>query len=101
MSRHTVNDTKLWRALRADVKQHEPLCWLCLKPWDPDAKPKTDWAFSVDHVLPASTHRELRYVRSNLRAAHYACNRNRGNRPARPAGQAPAAPPLPVTSRDW
>lgn len=64
----------LWLALSRQVRREEFVCWICDKPIDFDAPARTRWSFSVDHVKPKSKHPELRYTRTNLRAAHYGCN---------------------------
>jgi 5-methylcytosine-specific restriction endonuclease McrA len=64
----------VWFELTAQVKAEEDTCWLCGEPIDFDAPPRTSRSFSVDHIRPKSRYPELRYVRSNLRAAHYGCN---------------------------
>lgn len=91
MSRWTPGDTAVWRALRAEVRREEPCCWRCGGEWDPDAPARTWWSFSVDHVLPASTHPHLALVRDNLRAAHYGCNSARG---AAEAAAVPSSKPM-------
>lgn len=68
----------IWRRLVAIVRSEEPNCWLCGQPWDPHAKPRTRWAFSVDHIEPVDARPDLIYHRSNVHAAHYGCNSSRG-----------------------
>jgi 5-methylcytosine-specific restriction endonuclease McrA len=82
-----------WVALVRQVRREEDTCWLCRRPIDPDAAPKTRWAFSVDHVVPLSRGGHPLH-RDNARAAHYGCNSARGNR-------VPAVVQVPVSSRVW
>lgn len=82
---------RAYRRLCARVKAEEPSCWLCSKPIDPDAPPRTRWSFSLDHVTPRSRGGSV-MDRGNARAAHYGCNSARGNRQP--------APPT-RTSRAW
>jgi 5-methylcytosine-specific restriction endonuclease McrA len=55
---------------------NEP-CWICKKPIDWSAEPRTPWAYSADHVTPTSLGGTD--ALSNLRTAHYSCNSSRGN----------------------
>lgn len=65
---------KLWFELTTQVRAEESDCWLCGRAIDKTLPPRTPRSFSVDHVKPKSKYPELRYVRANLRAAHYGCN---------------------------
>ncbi len=92
-----------YRALCRQVRRAEHVCWLCLKPIDPDLPyrdPETGkvnpMSWSLDHVVPVSQHPELGLIRDLARAAHYSCNSARGNRP--PKRDVPK--PL-HTSRAW
>ena len=67
-----------WQRLAARVLAEETTCWLCGMPIDFDAPPRTRWSPSVDHVLPRSLGGDP-FDRSNLRAAHYGHNSQRGN----------------------
>lgn len=63
-------------------------CWLCgvwIRPGQ----------FSVDHVLPKSTHPHLMWELGNMRPAHLRCNKKRGTKTPR------ATAPLPMPSRNW
>lgn len=99
MSRGSWDDNAASRALTAQVRREEPICWLCGKAWDPQAESRSPWSFSVDHILPQSTHPHLRYVRSNLRAAHYRCNTRRGKKPV--GRTMPTISAKPIQSREW
>lgn len=80
-----------YNALVRQVRNEEDTCWLCGRPIDYDAPPRTRWSFSLDHVIPRSKN-GLAFDRDNAHAAHYGCNSARGNRDPKP--------PL-ITSRDW
>lgn len=77
-------------AFKAECRRNNLPCWLCRKPIDYDATPRTPGSFSADHVTPISLGGDsLR--RANLKPAHYGCNAARGNTTR---GQFP-------TSRRW
>lgn len=68
-----------WRKLRARVKRHHDVCWICGKPID-----KTlDWphpqSFTVDHKEPLSLRPDLARNYDNLAAAHFHCNSSKGD----------------------
>jgi 5-methylcytosine-specific restriction endonuclease McrA len=68
-----------WLKVSAQVKAEESLCWLCGKPIDKSLPRRHRLGFTVDHVVPLLLDGpELE--RSNLRAAHMACNSARSNR---------------------
>lgn len=81
-----------WRRLRVEQRAKHLPCWLCGQPIDYDAAEGAD-AFSVDHVLPRSTHPHLAEDPVNLRSAHSRCNKERGARAPHPA--------LGITSEAW
>jgi 5-methylcytosine-specific restriction endonuclease McrA len=98
--RHPGRSGAAWEAARKQVLANASGCWLCGKPLDFDAPPRSRWAPSVDHVLPLKAMRHLDPVDqrrlaldpSNLRPCHYGCNSGRGaRRIARPR----------LTSRAW
>ena len=70
---------RAWNRICKQVLAEEPNCWLCGQPLDFHATPRTHWAPSVDHIIPVSQGGPILH-RSNLRAAHYGHNRERGNR---------------------
>lgn len=54
-------------------------CWLCHLPVDRDADPQSDYAPSLDHIIPLAnggTHQ-----RANAATAHRGCNARRSNHP--------------------
>lgn len=53
-------------------------CWLCDKPIDYSAPPRTSSSFSADHKIPISLGGES-LDSNNLRPSHYGCNARRGN----------------------
>lgn len=82
----------IYRALRLQVMREEPLCWLCGKPWHPDAPPRTRYSYTLDHVVPLE-HGGHPHARENAHAAHYGCNSAKRDRWV--------TPPPRTTSRDW
>lgn len=64
------------------------VCWLCGRPVDFNARPRSRWSPSVDHVIPISTMKHLPLEEQArlatdpafLRLAHYGHNSSRGNR---------------------
>lgn len=59
------------------MKREEPNCWLCGAQIDAWRLKGDPLAFQCDHVIRASVAPELAEVRSNLRASHAKCNRER------------------------
>lgn len=81
-----------WQRLCAQAKTHFPwVCWLCQQPIPRDAKPRTRWSWSLDHIDARSTHGTAVPSLDRVRPAHYGCNSRRGNK-------APASAPR---SRLW
>jgi 5-methylcytosine-specific restriction endonuclease McrA len=76
VSRHTPRSAK-YRKLCAQVKQEEPICWLCGHQIDPLLRWPDPMSYSTDHIKPTSTHPHLAEVRSNMRAAHLVHNQQR------------------------
>ena len=84
-----------WNACRRIVLARESVCWLCGRPVDFNAPPRSKWAPSVDHVyplkhlrgLPETEQRRLAYDPDLCRLACYSCNSSAGQR--RPALDAP------------
>jgi 5-methylcytosine-specific restriction endonuclease McrA len=85
--------TKRQKRQAAELRARHDPCWLCGQPIDYTLPSDHDWAFSVDHIKPWSTHPELREDPGNLAAAHSLCNKRRGNKPP-PLG-------LGLLSRNW
>lgn len=83
----------LARKLKAQWEEVKAPCWLCHQPIDYSAPPQTMNACEPDHVLPRDTYPELALEEDNIRPAHSACNRSRGNRPP--------PPNVGRLSRDW
>lgn len=52
-------------------------CYLCDKPIDPELCWPDEWSGTADHVIPFSVCRHNRL--DNLRAAHWRCNREKGD----------------------
>lgn len=93
-SRSSRRMRKLTEEFKAECREADAVCWLCLQLIDYDADPTIDdYAFQLDHYFPWSTHKELREDPENFRASHRLCNITRGNELPRPG--------LGTTSRDW
>lgn len=77
-------------------RQHRPCC-ICRQPIDYTLQWPDPQSFSVEHVLPWSTHPELREDPANLDAAHLGCNSSKGDslRNTRATGQ------IGQPSQDW
>ncbi|OBA57313.1 hypothetical protein A5647_24170 [Mycobacterium sp. 1100029.7] len=84
--------THQWSQLKAKFKTHCRMinapCHLCVLRGDAehaaidyDAPANTARAFDADHYHPRSTHPQLAYEWSNLRASHVRCNRQRRDEP--------------------
>ena len=102
-----VRSSRTYQALARQVRRHQPpVCWIC--GWEidldlPYKDPKTGRvnprSWSLDHVLPMSTHPELALVEQNAKVACYGCNSGRGNRaPGQARRQQPS---ILTTSRAW
>lgn len=75
---------KAYNDLRAQVRREEgSLCWLCPNPIDMTARAPDDDSWSLDHVIPLNKGGSL-LDRSNARASHLGCNRDRKDTDARP-----------------
>lgn len=76
-----------WRKVRARVLDGAQTCYLCGRPLDWNAPPRSPLSPSVDHRLPVSrtrglderTRRELANDPAGLVPAHFGCNSRRGN----------------------
>ncbi len=75
--------TRQWRKVRAQVLSEESICYLCGKPIDHEAPPRSPRSPSVDHVTPLYDGGDP-YDRGNLLAVHYGCNSGKQHRPAKP-----------------
>lgn len=62
--------------LRAMCQRNDTPCQLCGQPIDWQARPKSRWAFSADHIDPVSLGGDL----SLLQGTHAGCNSRKGNR---------------------
>lgn len=74
-----VMGSQAWKRLRAQVLREETHCWLCGKPIDFDAPPRSTYSPSVDHVIPRNKGGDP-LDRANCRAAHYGHNSARQDR---------------------
>lgn len=70
MAAKDPRSTRAWRALRDDVVNEEPVCWLRMVGC-------TYWSTTADHVIPYSVRPDLAMVRANLRGACAHCNSTR------------------------
>jgi 5-methylcytosine-specific restriction endonuclease McrA len=76
VSRFTPRSRAYWR-LTALVKAQEPNCGICGAEIDAWRRKPDPLAFQCDHIIPARLRPDLAEVRSNLRATHARCNRDR------------------------
>lgn len=72
------------KRVAARVRAGEP-CWLCGEAIDLSLKYPHDMSFTVDHVVPSSLGGSDDY--EQLRPAHNAHNRTRGNQPPGSVGR--------------
>ena len=74
--------TQRWRRLRKKLYRRDRMadapCWICGEPIDYRARPGSGRAWEPDHVRPVNLYPELAYDEGNIRPAHCACNRARG-----------------------
>lgn len=63
---------------RQESQKHNAACWICAKPIDYSATPRTSESFSADHAMPTSLGGDP-LAWNNLRPSHYGCNARRGN----------------------
>jgi 5-methylcytosine-specific restriction endonuclease McrA len=108
MTAKTFRSSYSWKQACKRVLQGSSVCALCGLAIDRDARPRTRWAPSIDHVWP------LRYIDlntpdgirlaldpSNLRLSHVGCNARRSNK-ARRAGSPVEQSFKPIrSSREW
>lgn len=88
MPRHPGRSGAAWRRVRAEVLAESSVCYVCGRPIDFNARPRSRWSPSVDHLLPISafaglddeTQRKMALDKANLRACHYGCNSRKGAR---------------------
>jgi 5-methylcytosine-specific restriction endonuclease McrA len=71
--------TYAWQQVCKQVLRPGSICAICFDPIDFNAKPRTRWSGSVDHIVPI-VHGGSPLDLSNVRAAHYGCNSSRGAR---------------------
>jgi 5-methylcytosine-specific restriction endonuclease McrA len=88
-------DSGRWRSLRAQLRRAATVCAICGGPLDHNAKPRSRFYPSIDHIVPLSQGGDP-FDQANLRVAHYGCNASRG------AGLSTRQPPLRRwNSRRW
>ena len=76
-------DTYDWKKLRKGLVAKATHCAICGGALMHDARPRTKFSPSVDHIIPLD-HGGAPYAFSNVRVVHYGCNASRGNgRPSR------------------
>ncbi len=56
---------------------HGWVCWMCGRPVDPHARPRSKGAPTVDHLVPTSAGSVSPLDVSNWRLAHHSCNARR------------------------
>ena len=87
--RHPGRSGQAWERVRKLVLDSSNICWICGKPVDPDAPPRSSRYPSVDHRLPlhamrglsAEDQTRLATDPGNLAVAHFGCNSGRRERP--------------------
>lgn len=76
--------SRKWRELRARLyerdRRADARCWICGQPIDYRAAPLSPDSWEPDHVVPVAADPDRAFDPGNIRAAHCACNRARGNR---------------------
>jgi 5-methylcytosine-specific restriction endonuclease McrA len=80
MRKHGAKAAK-WREVRLDWIQKHPgpwTCYICSVPLDIEAHDGFQ-RLTLDHVLPRSTHPELRYEHANLEPCCWSCNTKKGS----------------------
>lgn len=63
--------------MAAIVKREEPNCGLCGEPIDGSLPKDHPRSYNCDHIISPKVRPDLAEVRSNLRASHRECNRDR------------------------
>lgn len=84
--------TRTFERIKAQLRMQRGPCHICAQPIDYSLPPSDPQAFTVDHVLPRSTHPWAAEDPANCRSAHAKCNKSRGAGPVPDHG---------VTSEEW
>ncbi|MEQ3835298.1 HNH endonuclease [Lawsonella clevelandensis] len=61
-------------------QQNNTPCWLCGQPINYNLPTTHQQSFTIDHMLPYSTHPHLLEDQTNFRPAHRHCNIQRSNK---------------------
>lgn len=89
-----------WRAARERaIASKDPICAICGKWIDLEAKPFTPLAVEVDHIVPRARGGAL-YDLDNLQLTHSKCNRKKGSRMESDSPQEFEGNPVPM-SNPW
>ena len=73
------------RRIAAELKTRRGPCWICGQAIDYTLPHTDEMAFTVEHIMPRSTHPELENDPGNTVASHARCNKRRGNKPYGPS----------------
>lgn len=79
--------------IASELRSQRAACFICGQPIDYSLPHDDPEAFTVEHVLPRSTHPHLANDPANCRAAHASCNKRRGNQNYKPG--------LGIRTREW
>jgi len=98
-------NTSRWRRLRQQLIADATACAICGHPLMHQAKPRSRWSPSADHILPLARGGNP-FDPANIRITHYGCNARRAARirnfGADPPPPEPAAARVePWRSREW
>lgn len=77
-----------WAKARAECLARSTVCGICGRPLVQNARPRSRWSSSVDHIFPTAAtvgmspevQRHYFLSQANLRASHFGCNSRRQNR---------------------
>ena len=72
-------NTSRWRKLRAQLVKQAVTCAICGHALVHNAKPRTRWSISIDHIVPIARGGNP-FDPSNCRATHFGCNSRRAAR---------------------
>ena len=84
-------NTRRWKNLRLEIIRRDSRCGLCREPFNDKQ------IIEVDHIKEVSTHPELAFDPTNLRAVHRSCHMER-NRKQNDSRRRAAKDP---TTRAW
>ena len=71
--------------ITAELKARRGPCWICGQAIDYSLPYDDEMAFSLEHIMPRSTHPDLENDPGNCVASHSRCNKARGNKAYAPS----------------